>query len=376
LVAQGLGVRGRDALLGRGQVRAATARREAARASLAARTEALAAAMCSGRFGPDHLDSLVRRLGRLGDDHLGRVQLTELLDRGGDLPADTFDAALRSAVDLAAVDTDDLAADDTGDLAADDTAGDEPLADEATKARAASSVRLWFDHRTGMGQLTGEFDPERYEALATAIEQYMAALANRPDGQALSKDANLAAEALHDLICGSGERASHLPHVTVVVDSKTLADGRHADTIAETAGGHGLSDDATARLCCDSVLRRVVLNDDGVPINVGRRHRTATSAQWAAIESIHRSCAWYGCDRPLSHCQAHHIREWSSGGPTDLDNLVPLCSHHHHLVHEGRWRIELQPDRSLHTFRPDGVQHNTTGPPTRRPPPLDQGHAP
>jgi hypothetical protein len=30
---------------------------------------------------------------------------------------------------------------------------------------------------------------------------------------------------------------------------------------------------------------------------------------------------------------------WLDGGPTDLDNLVPLCSRHHHLHHEGRFRL-------------------------------------
>lgn len=30
------------------------------------------------------------------------------------------------------------------------------------------------------------------------------------------------------------------------------------------------------------------------------------------------------------------------GGPTELSNLALLCWHHHHLVHEGGWRIERE----------------------------------
>jgi hypothetical protein len=38
----------------------------------------------------------------------------------------------------------------------------------------------------------------------------------------------------------------------------------------------------------------------------------------------------------------------------------PLCSKHHHLVHEGRWRLTLQPDRTMTLHRPDGA-HFFTG---------------
>ncbi len=186
------------------------------------------------------------------------------------------------------------------------------------------------------------------------------------------KGPNLAAEALVELVCASGARRPHLPHVTVVVDHQTLRTGRHPATIAQTGDGRDLPDEAVARLCCDAVLRRVVLGEHRIPVDIGHRHRTATDAQWAALRSMYATCAWIGCERPLSHCQAHHLRPWQHGGPTDLANLVPLCSRHHHLVHEGRWHLELLPDRVLRLTRPDGVAHATGPPPTRRPPP-DRG---
>lgn len=346
LAADGLGAGAREALLGTGRVRSVTARQEAARAALAARSQELAKAMGSGDLGPDHLDALVRRLGPLDDDHLGRLDAGPLAAAGAGLPADTFDSMLRRAVD-------------------DSTLPDEDDA-EGERARADSELRWWLDGRTGMGHLSGRLDPERYEALTTAIEQQMAALANAGERE---KNTNLAAEALVELACSSGSRGRHLPHVTVVVDRATLERSRHPATIAETGDGSPLSDRAVRRLCCDAVLRRVVLDPAGVPVNVGRRSRTATSAPWDALRAVHATCAWAGCDRPLSHCQAHHIDHWEQGGPTDLSNLVPLCSHHHHLVHEGRWHIELLPDRAMVITRPDGTLHTTTDPPGRHPSP-------
>ena len=347
LAALGVGAPARDVLLGRGQVRATTARREESRVALSARSPALADLVCAGSLGPDHLDVLVRRLSSLDDDHLGRVDLDQL---DPTLPADTFDRAVRRVVEEGA------RPDETGGAAAGEA------------ARADSEVRHWFDARTGMGHVMARLDPERYEAVADAIDQHTSSLAAARD-DAVSKGGHLAAEALVDLVCWSGARRAHLPQVTVVVDAATLASGRHDSTIAETRNGHGLSDHAVARLCCDAVLQRVVIDERGVPINVGRRHRTATAGQWSALRAAYSCCAWAGCDRPLSHCQAHHIRHWEQGGSTDLANLVPLCSHHHHLVHDGRWHIDLSDDRALWITRPDGELHAVTDPPSRYPPP-------
>ena len=28
----------------------------------------------------------------------------------------------------------------------------------------------------------------------------------------------------------------------------------------------------------------------------------------------------------------HHIDHWETGGPTDLENLIPVCTRHHTLI--------------------------------------------
>jgi hypothetical protein len=65
------------------------------------------------------------------------------------------------------------------------------------------------------------------------------------------------------------------------------------------------------------------------------------------------------------HCQPHHIAWWRNGGSTDLVNLLPLCSRHHHSVHEGGWELHLAPDRRLTVTFPDGTA-TTGGPPAHQ----------
>ncbi len=345
LAERGAAAPARETLLGRGRVRARTARTEASRVDLLRRMPGAAEAVAACAVGGAQLDSLARRTGRLTPAEWARLDADRLITDAARLPADTFDAAVARTVE--------------GLVAERELATEE-------EQRAASELRHWIDPRTGMGRFSGQLDPERYEAVVSAIDHHTAALAATAD-RPTARSAGLAAEALVELVTCSGIRRAHLPHVTVVVDERTLRTGTHDRSIRQTGDGHELSDAAVARLCCEAVLRRVTTDRRGVPIDVGRRHRTATDAQWAAIRAVYSSCGWRGCDRVLSHCQLHHIRPWGSGGATDLANLVPLCSHHHHAVHEGRWTVRLRPNRALVITRPDGLHHSTSDPPTRRP---------
>ena len=69
---------------------------------------------------------------------------------------------------------------------------------------------------------------------------------------------------------------------------------------------------------------------------------------------MYRTCAHPHCTTPFDRCEIHHVTAWDALGPTDLANLLPLCSFHHHCVHEGGWTLTLDPDRTITLTRPDG----------------------
>ncbi len=94
------------------------------------------------------------------------------------------------------------------------------------------------------------------------------------------------------------------------------------------------------------------------PLEVGRTSRVVTAAQRAALVVRDGGCVVAGCDRPPAWCEAHHLRHWLHGGPTDLANLALLCRAHHRAVHEGGWRLTRDPDGRL-----------AATPPHRRPQP-------
>ena len=338
--AEGRGRGAQATMLGDGsRVRGRTARRDAARSRTAASMPGVGEAVDNGRIGAAQIDAITQAATGLTPEQTAQLDTPDLIDAAEALPADLFARRVRDEAER--------------------IKGDHGLAD--TKARQArSSWKHWTDNKTGMGRISAEFDPERYEAIVNAVEAQLTRLANQGG---VSKTQNLAAQAAYELLTGSAGRSSGLPLINVVVDAETMAFGPHHQSIRETATGRPLPPESVARLACDAVLQRVTLDQRGVPIDVGRKHRTATDAQWAALRSRYRTCAWKSCDRPLAWCQAHHIHEWEHDGPTDLCNLVPLCNQHHHAVHEGGWSVKLSPStRRLDIYDPHKVHWGTAEP--------------
>jgi hypothetical protein len=74
----------------------------------------------------------------------------------------------------------------------------------------------------------------------------------------------------------------------------------------------------------------------------GRGKRLATREQAEALLARDGGCAFPGCDIPASWCERHHVWEWLTGGPTDIDNLVLLCRYHHGRFAQQKWRIDMR----------------------------------
>ena len=116
-----------------------------------------------------------------------------------------------------------------------------------------------------------------------------------------------------------------LCEVLLMVDHDVLAHGCEVGRCSLN-NGPPIGTETARRLACDARLRPLV-HRDGQPLNLGRSQRVANRSQRRALRFRDGpGCAFPGC--LARHVDAHHIRWWEHGGPTDLDNLCLLCRHH------------------------------------------------
>ncbi|HEY5662692.1 MAG TPA: HNH endonuclease [Ilumatobacter sp.] len=208
------------------------------------------------------------------------------------------------------------------------------------------------------------FHPELASQVFGPIDREVAAMitegaqAGVPDCVDRSVDRNrLAAEALGRLVSGGHQqRRPAEAEITVIVDRRTLATGElHDRSVCETSCGAELPPASITRLLCQGRVVPIIVDRAGNAVDAGRTIRHANRTQRRALRAMYRSCAFAGCDIAFDRCEVHHIEPWESGGPTDLGNLIPICSRHHHLVHDHAWVLDLAPDRTLTMRQPDGT---------------------
>jgi len=154
-----------------------------------------------------------------------------------------------------------------------------------------------------------------------------------------------------DMLVGvltAGMRASHdapppMRSATQVMATVTLAELDAGVGVGWLAGvGVPVPVSAIRRMVCDAGLRVSILGDGGIPLFEAVKSRYFTSAQRRGmmIRDGDRCCG-PGCDSPASWCDGHHVRFWSTGGPTAVDNGVLLCGSCHTGLHAGLFQLRM-----------------------------------
>lgn len=300
------------------------------RAHVVAESPALGAALASGTVTSSHIDAVSRGLRLVGDERERFLEkVPQLIESASHMTIGDFSALVtRTAKGLVC---------------------DDGLA-TFEHQRRSTFLKMWNDAE-GMLQVRGAFDPLSAAVLQSRLAAEVEARFHGGDKECPvvvhpwvepnDHRRALALVALLDRDIVDSAPACSRADVVVHVDLDTLTSGLRAESTHRTVFGVDLPVSTIRRLACDADIIPVVLNGDGVPLDVGRAKRLATAGQRRALEAAHDTCAMPECTVAFHHCQIHHIEYWESGGPTDLRNMVPLCSRHHHQVHEGGWRIVL-----------------------------------
>ncbi len=119
--------------------------------------------------------------------------------------------------------------------------------------------------------------------------------------------------------------------------------------------GHGtlLTARQVLSLCCGAQISAIRW-DNGLPLDVGRTARTEPPALRRALEARDQGCRWTCCGALAAWATAHHIKPWSQGGATSLNDLALFCHLHHYFIHTLGWTITGDPNATLHLTHPGG----------------------
>jgi hypothetical protein len=319
------------------------------------------AAWASGRIGTAKATALLRASavnpGLFAVDEAGLVDEVE--------PMTVTRAEIRIAewIAIAEATRDAQAAEDAGDDP-DSCVEADPMADNALHLSQTFGGRWVSD---------GSYDPvtgaEIHDAITAEIDaRFHNGVYRSDDGMS---PAQRRAECEHALITRGANptqtrHGEARPSVSVEIDAKTLA-GLPITDAADAAGRHCQLADGTPiarstveRLLCTcrltAIATKLAVSGEIEVIGITDWIRDATAKQRKALNKRDGGCVFTGCNAPFAWCEAHHLWQHELGGPTLIDNLVLLCKHHHHLVHEGGWHLwRAREDGQLHLRRPDGT---------------------
>ena len=337
--------------------------REVSRAKTLGAFPQLEQAFEQGRIGSAHIDAVARATHQLTEDEKAKLASRSdwLNNVATHATPDNFARAVKSEVERIHAD---------GGVT------------RLERQRRDASLRHWIDRESGMFHIAGRLDPENGLRVIGKLDNTVERLfhAALPDTCPTDdrKHGHLNALAFLELIdaasLGAPLTAGAMissPHaraeVSVVIDLHTLRSGLHEHSVIRIGHEAELPLETIRRMACEAEIIPVVLNSKGVVIDIGRASRLATRYQRKAIEAMYSHCAIPDCKVPIAQCQPHHIAYWRDDGPTNMNNLVPLCPHHHRNVHEGNWRLKLlMPNRALTITYPDG--HVSTACPTNSKP--------
>jgi hypothetical protein len=326
------------------RVSAAEGKRKERRSKTIDEAPSFGDALAAGAIGAEHVDGLANATAKLDDDVRSRLLAEEekLVAEAATMTPEEFSRHCRDRVRQ--------------------LERDHGIA-RNTQQRRDTFLSRATNRRTGMVDGRFSLHPELanqiFGAVDREVDAMIAAGERRGDTEFVNRTydrCRLAAEALGTLVAGGHQHQRPLEaDITMICDHHTAAAGDlHGHSICETIDGIPVPPATIRRLICNGLVTPVIVDAGGVPLDMGRQVRTANRAQRRALRAMYSHCGFAGCDIEFDRCEIHHIVPWELGGPTDLQNLLPLCSRHHHLVHEGGWTLHLAPDRTLTITQPDG----------------------
>ncbi len=234
----------------------------------------------------------------------------------------------------------------------------------ANKQYAERSAHYYFDD-DGAFVMNARFPAEQgaliLKALDLAIDQEdVTAETSQPRASFSARRADAIAEMAESYLANGPASSSTADRYQVMIHVTAETDNGAKTTNNYLENGPHVSAETSRRIACDSSISILHEDQNGQPLNIGRKSRVIPPAMRRALRARDEGCRFPGCTHKY-FIDGHHIRHWADGGETSLENLVQLCRHHHRLVHEGGFICERHDDGQV-LFRDQvGQVIDTTG---------------
>ena len=206
-----------------------------------------------------------------------------------------------------------------------------------------------------------DLPPHRLAAGMKRIDD-LAKTLRRP-GETRSID-QLRADDLLDLLEGTGI-ATRSGRGTVIIHTTLESLTRMTNDAGDLAGYGPVVRDIARQVAekQSDAEWQWILDDEvtGLPIANGTTRRRPTTQQRRDIEARNPTCIHPGCRMPAQQSDIDHRIQHTQGGPTHLDNLAPLCRHHHRLKDETTWNYKAIANGDYQFTTPLGHTYTTSG---------------
>lgn len=225
---------------------------------------------------------------------------------------------------------------------------------EAERRHRARFFALRRSHVLGGVRLSGFLPDVDGEIVIKALERLVEDVPKDADTGLYGSFDERCADALVELASGQlaaeqqlyGERAMVVAHVDMTPEGTPKEGPGRSEFASEMV----IAPETMARLMCDAVSEPVFENA-GRPVGLGNKSRHPSPSLRRQLNHRDVGCRFPGCNR-VRLVHAHHVVHWP--GPTDPDNLLMLCRHHHRKMHEGGWSIRGNPEDVVEFVKPSG----------------------
>ncbi len=229
-------------------------------------------------------------------------------------------------------------------------------------------------HADGMSPVSGWLTPEaraywdviaaKYAAPGASLphdDAHQALLTGRDDRTTGQRNHDALTRAMRDALT-SGRLGQVAGVPASIVGTMTLSELERAAGCAHTGGGNKIPIRDLLRMAAQSRHYLAIFDDHTEEIlYFARARRTASTAQRLALFARDRGCTHPHCTVPFYWTEAHHTRDFCTGGHTNIDELTLACQPANLLVERTGYTTERPGNGRTHWIPPKELD---TGQPT------------